>query len=171
MKVYIIVLVRSIKSHTNTSQFLHPRVRKLGRILVVRLVKVSLLLVLVLNSVTSHAGSARTDANRAFTCAADTNRYRVHFVNSGYSLPDGIDYLQNLKRRSLQAPSTSQSDLDVLLGAGCDGPSAVDKASTEAFASPRRSDEPNLASSAALMQKVDRVIRTRRPGSISKKIK
>lgn len=73
--------------------------KELGRVSVVRLVKVPPFLMLVANDDKLYAGPAWTDENAAFTCAADTNRYHVYFVKGGYSLLDGMHYLPDLKPR------------------------------------------------------------------------
>lgn len=69
----------------------------------------------------------------------------------------------------LEPPSTSQDDRDAVIDAVLGRSPAVEEAIIEASAAPRGSDEPKLGSPAALTQKADRVIRTKRPAYSSRK--
>lgn len=135
--------------------------KKLGRVSVVRLVTVPPFLVVVVNGDTFHASSAWMGASTVFTCAADTDRYQVHFVKEGYSLLDGVRYVLDFKPRFLQSPSTGQDDLVQLVDSVCGESTVVEHASTKASVPPERFDETELGSSADLTPQGSRVTRTR----------
>lgn len=87
---------------------------------------------------------------------AYTIRLLVHFVKEGYALPDGIQPLSNFNPSFPQPPCSSPSDGNAAKDAMCGEYPAVKNASTETPASPRRSHEPELGSTAALAQHDDR---------------
>lgn len=135
----------------------------------VRLVKVRPFLVPVVNGDLFYAGPAYNDASTSFMCATDTITYHVYFVKGECSLPDGIHHLPDFKPRFLQPQSTNQDDLDTVMDAVCIKSFAVEEGSAEAFAAPRRSNEPELGSPAASTQQADRVICTEKSAHSSRK--
>lgn len=114
------------------------RVKALGRVSVMGLVKVPPLSMLVVNSDTLHAGPAWTDGSTSFIYAADNIRYHAHLGKERNGLLDDIHYLSDFKLMNLQPESTSQGDLDPLLDAVCGESLAVEEASTETPAPPKR---------------------------------
>lgn len=81
-------------------------VKKLGLVSAARLVKMPPFSVLRVSKNTVYVGFASRDSNKAFTCAADGIRCCFQFVEEGYSLPDQITYLRDLKQRFLEPPTT-----------------------------------------------------------------
>lgn len=114
------------------------------------------------NDDTLHASHAWKNAKIAFICSTGTIRYQVHFVKESHSLPDGIHYRLDFKPRLLQAKHTYQHELDAVMDVTCGESPAVEEASTEASASPRRSDEPEPGSPTSLLQQAGCGSRARR---------
>lgn len=63
---------------------------ELGRVTVVRAVRLSPFSLLVVNGDTFRDGPVWADGSTAFTCAADTFRCHYYFVKERHSLLDGI---------------------------------------------------------------------------------
>lgn len=89
-------------------------VKELGRVGLLRLVKVPPNLVLVVDGNTFHAGLACTDAGTVFVRVGESFGCFAHLVKKGYSLLNGICYFPNLKARILQLPLTVEDGLDLL---------------------------------------------------------
>lgn len=109
------------------------------------------------------------NAATALTCAANTIKLYVYFVEKRYGLPDSTHYLPGSKPRFLQPACTSRDDPGAVKDAACGKSCAVEEASTEAPAAPRRSDKPKLEGLAAVTEQADCGICTSWPACSSRK--
>lgn len=80
------------ESHRFVRRIPQSRVKELGRVSVVRLVKVPPYSIIVIDGDTSQAGLAFSERYMEDMSAVNTVRYRIHVVKKEYSLPIVIHF-------------------------------------------------------------------------------
>lgn len=106
----------------------------------------------------------------AFTRAADISSYHIFYMKKRCAFSDGIHCLPDFQPRFLQPPCTEQEDLDPFRNVVRGQLLVGGEARSEGFAEKRRSDKPELGSTASMAQQAGRATYTKRAARSSGKM-